>query len=241
VRIAFIVAVVLATGCKDKTGPAVTPGSGSSTAAAADAAGSAQPDERPALTLPKLSGKPPVATKTKHTKAEYEKLGKQLEFVDWERDVRRALDNVLEVKHTTKIRPKISVRVLMSACLKCVPMDVEKWRAQKEALRMELPEELRDKPGTVFEIGEATLGGAKVISVYGLGTSFGKDDNGPTGAYMNALTLHFNDGINQIKLVTSYADDPIGTKEDLVKVVPREHLEKIGLAFLDQYLQAWGN
>ena len=239
----LVALVAFSIGCKERqVAPAAQPGSGTATAAA-DAAGVASgsaPKDPQVLELPKLSGKPPAKTKTKHTQAEYEKLGK-LEYPGWKRDLRRALPNVLDVVHTTEQRPKISVRVTMSACVKCLPMDVEKWRAEKESLRQTLQQELRDKPDTVFEIGEVTVGGAKVMTSYQLGVNFSSDEHGPMGAYSNALTFYFNDGINQIKMVVHYADDALTTKEALVQLVPREHLERIGIAFIDQYLQAWGN
>ena len=81
-----------------------------------------------------------------------------------------------------------------------------------------------------------------MIYVYHLGQFIGKDENGNmNGAYSNAYILYHHDGTNFIRVVTEYIDDPVASKADLAKAVPRDQLERIGSAFLDAYTQAWAN
>ncbi len=58
-------------------------------------------------------------------------------------------------------------------------------------------------------------------------------------AWSHAYTLYYNDGQNQIRIVSEYKDDPLVTKEAMAKEVPREDLENVARAFLDVYTQAW--
>ena len=65
------------------------------------------------------------------------------------------------------------------------------------------------------------------------------DDTGqPQGSYSNAYVLYFNDGINQIRVVAEYKDDAM-SREDMLKVAPREDLEKLAKSFLDAFTHAW--
>ena len=164
----------------------------------------------------------------------------KLEWKGFTRDVRKLEDNFLNVKHKTESRPKIGAEVTILACMECRPNQADKWKP--DALRILLPPELRERPDTSFDSGEIEVGGQKVVFTYQLGYFFGKDETGnPEGTYVNSYALWFNDGINQIRVIAAYVDDPLSSKDDLVRAVPRAHLEKVARAFLDQYLQAWGN
>ena len=73
-----------------------------------------------------------------------------------------------------------------------------------------------------------------LYSVFGtLGTA-GPSDS----AYTHTITVA-QTAIHQS--LSLYIDDPLGSKEDLARAVPREHLERVATAFLDQYAQAWAN
>ena len=119
-------------------------------------------------------------------------------------------------------------------------MQLDKWKADE--LKAKLHAGLRDRPDTTFEVGEIDLGGAKAIFTYELGYFFGNDAIGEAlGLYTNAYVLYFNDAVNEIRVIAKYVDDPLGSKDDLARAVPREQLEKIARAFLDAYTQSWGN
>ena len=191
--------------------------------------------------MPALSGKPAAKTKTPHSKEQLELLSK-LEYQGFARDVRKLDASFLNVKQRTESRPKIGVTVTIMPCMKCLPLQVDKWRAEQDALKVTLAPELHDRPDTVFEVGESTLGGERVIYTYQLGQRFGKDENGnPQGVYSNAYILYHNDGVNQIRVIAEYIDDPVASNEELARAVPRQQLERVATAFLDAYAQAWAN
>jgi hypothetical protein len=194
------------------------------------------------IELPPLSGKPPAKTTKPHDDKQLEALSK-LEFKGFTRDVRKLEKGFLTVKQKTDTRPKISITITILPCKDCLPIDLEKWKAAKgEPLKQLLPPELRAAKDTTFEFGEATLAGVKVIWTYQLGYFFGKDDQGnPTGTYANSYAIHYSDGQNQMRVVGEYTDDPLGSKDDLARAVPREQLEKVTKAFTDAYAQQWGN
>jgi hypothetical protein len=52
--------------------------------------------------------------------------------------------------------------------------------------------------------------------------------------------LYYNDGVNKIRVVAEYKDDP-ATREEMLTVAPKEDLEKLGKAFFDAYTHAWAN
>ena len=117
-------------------------------------------------------------------------------------------------------------------------MDLEKWKAKGDAMKVLLAEDLRSLPDTIFEIGKTDLNGQPVIFTYQFGILSGKDENGPTGSFSNAYALYYNDNVNQIRVVAEYKDD-WQTREDLMRIAPREDLEKLARAFLDAYTHAW--
>lgn len=238
-----LVLVFALAACKDSkppTPPVTNPGSGSTVTATPDSAGSAAPAGE-IVELPKLSGKPPAKTTKPHTKAQLEALA-QLEFKDFDKDIRKVDKGFFEVKQRTKTRPKIGVTITVLPCMKCEPNDLALWQQHKEWGELTLSPELRSRPDTTFEISEASLGGQKLISIYHLGYFFGKDANGnPEGAYSNAAVLHYNDGVNRIRVIAAYVDDPVGSKEALAAAAPKEDLQRVALAFLDAYTQKWGN
>ena len=142
------------------------------------------------------------------------------------------------MRHSTP-RPTIATTITITPCFDCPAMELAAWKAREASLRLLIGPELRDRPDTVWEMGQTELNGAPVIFTFQLGHHFGKDDNGnPTAAFANAYALYFNDGTNQIRVVTEYKDDPVA-REDLTLVAPREDLEKVARAFLDAYTQAW--
>ncbi len=257
-RIAVAVVSVLAAaaclaGCKTdpKQAPAAQAGSGSGSAGSAGgavagsairvappAAGSAGSgsDARGPIALPRGTGAPPRKTTTKLAAADFGRLG-ALEFPGFKSKVREQKE-ALDVRHSTP-RPTIATTVTITPCFDCPAMELAAWKAREASLRLLIGPELRDRPDTVWEMGQTELNGAPVIFTFQLGHHFGKDDNGnPTAAFSNAYALYFNDGTNQIRVVTEYKDDPVA-REDLALVAPREDLEKVARAFLDAYTHAW--
>lgn len=252
IAIAILCAASLV-GCQDKSKakapqPTAAAGSGSGSAAAGSAAeprirmpvgkaGSGAPVQT-VIDVPKLSGTPPVKA-TKLVKAQYEKMA-AIESGGWKKDVRRLDDKQLEVRYKTESRPVLGVTITTSPCFDCIALDVATWKKKEAGLKNLLAPELRDRKDTIFEIGETKLAGAPLIFTYMVGFLFGNDETGqPRGAYSNAYALYHHDGVNQIRVVAQYMDDPTATREDMINLAPREDLAKIALGFLDAYTHAW--
>lgn len=192
------------------------------------------------VTLPKEETTPPTKTAKPLTKATLDKLSK-LEYPSFEKSINVLSDKVLELRYLTKERPKILVTVNVGPCFDCMPMDAAKWQAKKDGLKVFLQPELREHKDTVFEVGGTDLNGAKLIYVYQLAWAFGKDpDNDQTmGAYAHAYIANYNDGVNQIRVVASYADDPVATRDEMVALAPKDDLEKFAKRFLNAFTHAW--
>lgn len=244
VLLSTLAALSLGAACKDKPKQAATTGSGSAVAtgsgSATDSAGSAgeKPNE---ITLPPLTGTPPVKTTKPLDKAKSDEITKSLDFNGFSKDVRRADDAGLDVRYKTVARPRLAITINAGKCFDCLPTDVEKWKPKTDGLKGLIGPELKDRPDSTFELGTTDVGGTPVIFTYHVGYSIPAN---PTeelpGAYAHAYALYFNDGVNMIRVVAEYKDDVPKTREDMVNLAPREDLEKLAKAFFDAYVHAWG-
>ncbi|MBA3540146.1 MAG: hypothetical protein H0T79_11005, partial [Deltaproteobacteria bacterium] len=146
----------------------------------------------------------------------------------------------MEVRYTTKIRPFIAATVSIAPCFDCIPMDLEKWKAKEPALKALWPKELWTQPGSIFEPGVYDFAGQPMISIYQLGQVSKLDENeNPDATYGHAYILHYNDGINSIRVVAEYRDMPMRGVEALGRVIPRESFEKLAQSFMDAFTHAW--
>jgi hypothetical protein len=212
-------------GCGDKPPASVAPTPGS-VAAPADAV---VPVDAESLrfALRPLSGKPPHKTTQPVTRDLLAKLA-TLDMTQFGVHVTKLDDSFLQVEHGRTL-PPLLVTVTIQDCLRCLPMELARWRAETDALRIVIPPDLRDRADTLFELAQLSLGGAPVIETYHLAYA------GDTGSH--AVTLYHSDGINQIRVIASYA----GATEtrDALAGVTRKELEAVALASLDLYVQAW--
>jgi hypothetical protein len=146
-------------------------------------------------------------------------------------------DKTVTIKHETETRPKIKATVTIEACNNdCAPMDLAKWKDKSEDLKQFLAPALKEAKDTTFEVGQTDLAGQPMIYTYQLGQAM-KPDGG--GAYTDTYVLYYNDGVNKIRVVAAYTDDPKANKEDMAKDVPKADLEKVAKAFVDAYTHAW--
>ncbi len=243
-RTAVFVALIAVAGCKtDKpsqpaTGSGSAAGTGSADSNVATGPGSAAEPALPkgaTIKLPKGDGTPPKKTTKPIDQADADRMA-ALDFEGFEKSD-RTNGQTFEVRLTT-VRPRLAVTVTVVPCFDCIPMELEKWQARGDAMKLLLAEELRSLPDTVFELGKSESNGAPVIFTYQLGYQNGADENGPVGAYSNAYALYYNDNVNQIRVVAEYKDDWVA-REDMVRIAPREDLEKLAHTFLDAYTHAW--
>src|SRR5262245_21267301 len=116
-------------------------------------------------------------------------------------------------------------------------MELDRWRARTEDLKVYLGA-LKDKPGVEFEVGQTAIHGQPIIYTYQLGASIDPGAGGGALTFTDAYIAYYNDGVNQIRVLGAYKDDPI-PKEQLLKTAPKQDLEALALAFLDVYTHAW--
>jgi hypothetical protein len=237
VRILLFVSVLAAgaaVGCKDKPQRRAPP---SNVATPAQQTAGAPGQPAPDLELPHSEGGPPKKTEKPHAKADYERLSK-LSYPGFAALVRTVGEKVFEVRHVTNGHPRYWATVTIQHCFDCVPMDLEKWKAKTEELKALLGP-LKDTPGVTFEVGQTHVNGAPVMYTYQFGDGSSKGDaGGPHQHFTNAFAAYYNDGVNQIRVVAEYKDDP-RPLEELAKVAPKADLMKLALSFVDVYTHAW--
>jgi hypothetical protein len=224
--------------CQSKTSNNPPAGSASGGASTTPA----KPKTTLEITLPPLSGKPPVKT-APLDKPALTRLA-AIRFPEFSAEVTDYPTSVA-IRQRASLRPRMSVNVAISPCndkLKCTPMTVEAWREEEATLKAAVDPALVNRPDSTFEIGATTIGGAPAIYVYQAGQYFGKDERGnPVGSYSHAYTMHYNDGLNLLRVTVSFADDPRDTLDDMKRALPREFLERVATSFLDAYGQAWAS
>jgi hypothetical protein len=220
--------LALAVGCKGKPKHQNPPTN------LAGGSGSSAPKTAPDIVLPAGPGTPPDKT-TKPLDIEKLKKLSQMTFPGFQIEPRAASEKVLELRQKTEDHPKIWATVTIQPCFDCVPMDLPKWKEKTDSLKLFLTDELKSAPDTVFEVGATDLHGAPMIYTYQLAQFAGSGH----GAYSHAYCLYYNDGINSIRVLAQYKDDPMATKEAMAQAVPRTDLENVAKAFVDVYTHAW--
>lgn len=209
---------------------------------AAASGSAAQTNETPDVQLPSQTGQPPEKTTAPLNEAQHDKLSDE-QFPGWDRKLMEVNDKVALWRYTTKTAPKLSVLIMIRGCTDktpCLPIDLEAWKKDTAFKEHIVGKELVDKPDTHFELEQIDFNGAPMISTYVLGQSFAKDEAGNTpGTYKYAYGLFWNDGINSIQAVATYGDLPLKDPNDMVKAIPREHLEQSARAFMDHFSHAW--
>lgn len=225
--------LALTAGCKSKPKHREPPKNVGSAAMAGS-------DMRPApdLVLPRGDGTPPKKTTAPLGKADFEKLSK-IEYPGFTAEVRTVGEKVFEVRHKTKDHPRMWAVVTIQDCFDCVPMELAKWKAKEQEIKAINLESLKNVPGIDWELGQIDLHGQPVIYAYQVGTGNGSADEGGTPySFTNNYVAYYNDGVNQIRVVAAYKDDPVA-KADLIRIVPKADLQALALSFLDAYTHAW--
>ena len=223
---------------KPATGSGSAGGSGSGAAPPGDRVVGSGSGEGPAvpITLPKSDGTPPKKTKDKLVDADFDRLGK-LDVPSFTKTVRNQKDG-LDIRFQTT-RPRLGTTVTITPCFGCAPMELAKWKEREADLKQLLSPELRGRPDTTWELGSVDLHGQLVVYTYQVGTLFGKDEQGnPKSSYSDAYALYYNDGVNQIRVVSEYQDSPV-PRDQMLTIAPKEDLAKVALSFLDYFTHQW--
>lgn len=223
--------------CQGKKSEGTATGSGSAGSAAGSAgsaAGSGSGEKT--YTLPKSAGTPPKKTTAKLDSPDFKRMA-AIDHPPFLKRIRNT-ENAMDVRFSTE-RPTIGTTVTITPCFTCPPMELDKWKEREADLKFLLNEDLRNLPDTLWEIGTVDLHGQLLVYTYQVGHKFGKDDNGnPVSAYSDAYAIYFNDGVNQIRVVSEYQDSPV-SREQMVAIAPKADLAKVALAFIDFYTHAW--
>jgi hypothetical protein len=220
--VVFLVAVA-ALGCKGKPERREPPSN-------AHTATSGHHDD---IHLPKGDGSPPKKT----TGPLSSETVKKLRALTYPRFISENHGNDLSVVvvYRTDDRPKLKATVQITPCAsKCVPLELDKWKG-REDLKEFLPAELRAAADTTFEVGATDLDGVPMIYTYQVGM-VNKDGS---LYFTDTYVLYYNDGNNEIRVVSTYADDRPLSREAMLKMASQEDLGNIAKAFVDVFTQAW--
>lgn len=194
------------------------------------------------IKLPALSGKPPIKTTAPMDQALADKLV-ALRFDEFTVEMTPYPDSIA-IRQRASLRPRMSVNISIGRCGSvnpCRKMELAAWEADRAKLLQAVDPVLRDRPDSVFELTSRELGGAPIIAIYQAGQYFGLDANGnQAGSYSHAVTLHYNDGVNFLRVTTTFADNARDSLAEMQAALPRPFLERAATAFLDAYAQAWG-
>ena len=245
----FAVALALSAGCR--CGAPTTAPAGAGSAAPTGSAGPPPAETAPPpaaaatqVQLPRSADAPVTRTTRPLDRTQLDRLA-AIEFPDFEREDRGGFPGLAEFRHTTRTRPRLAVTVTVATCAAprtCRAMDLAAWTARRDELMRGLPEALRHRPDTRFEITARAISGAPAIAVYELGYATGSDEHGqPSIDYIDAYVLHYNDGVNQLRVMANYVDDTSGGIDQLLALAPREDLEKLAVAFASYYAHAWND
>ncbi len=156
---------------------------------------------------------------------------------------------MMEMQQRTSDHPAIWVVITIAPCsdnavmVSCLPMELAKWNSEPRytELKAIVPESLRKQEDTIFEVGTTDLDGTKMIFTYQLGQTAshpggsGSNFNPGGFAYTDAYFLYYNDGVNTIRVVAEYKDDPRESKEKMAEAVPKGDLENVARAFMDVF------
>jgi hypothetical protein len=229
---------MFATACKGK--PAHREPPPNAVAATGSAKGSNAGPAAPDLELPRGDGTPPKKTTRKLVRADLEKL-QLLEFPGFSKQPHGLTDNSMEVRQKTNDHPRLWATVTIEQCKdNCWPMDLAEWKKHEDALKKQSLGDFAAFASEIdWEMGMTQFHGQPLIYTYQLGLHKGGGEGGGIMNYTDSYILYFNDGVNQIRVIGKYSDDPVGTKAELAKVAPKDDLALLALSFLDVYTHAW--
>lgn len=224
-RFVVLLIVAAAFGCKGKPERRDPPSN----------AHTATSDKHADIHLPKGDGSPPKKTTGPLSVDTIKKL-RSLEFPRFVVE-NHGNDTSIVVLYRTDDRPKLKATVQIRPCTvaaTCVPLELDKWKSRDE-LKEFLPPELRAAPDTTFEVGMTDMNGVPMIYTYQVGMA---DKDGAL-YYTDTYVLYYNDGNNEIRVVSTYADDRPLSREAMLKMASEEVLGNVAKAFLDVFTQAW--
>jgi hypothetical protein len=187
------------------------------------------------LHLPGGDGSPPKPTHGPLSQAALARV-RGLEFPGFNKEIKGKDTSVVVVLRTGD-RPRIKVTTQIRPCDgACVPLDLAKWKARTD-LFDQMSDQQRAAKDTKMEVGATSLFATPMIYTFQYGLL-----KAPEGTrYTDAYVLWFNDGTNEIRVISAYADDLPTSVEAMLAMTPEEDLEKVSKAFMDVFTQAWAD
>ncbi|MEO6774960.1 MAG: hypothetical protein ABI467_18470, partial [Kofleriaceae bacterium] len=172
------------------------------------------------MTVPTGDGSPPKRTTAHLDDATCDKL-RALEFSTFTKDPSGTNNDSVAVIYRTDGRPKLKVSVQVQPCNgTCLPPELSKWQGLP-VLKEFMPKVLAESKDTQFEVGATTLGGVPMIYTFQLGVL-----DAPEGFhYTDTYVLYYNDGINKIRAVATYADNRPLSRDAMLAMAPKTDLE----------------
>jgi hypothetical protein len=172
---------------------------------------------------------PPLRTPGKWNAKEIEEIAK-ISFDGFTNNPMTINADGATIRQYGNPRPKTYATVRINPCLDCLPMELAKWKEKESALKaVTLSENLLKLPDTEYALGDAEIAGKKMISAYQLG--YGNN------SYSHAVTLYYNDGVNEISVIAQYADNMTVDRITMTKLVSRETLEDTAAMMMATYLR----
>jgi len=125
-------------------------------------------------------------------------------------------------------------------------MDLDKWKAKETDLKVVMGKLADQKPfqddakglGFESELGKTDLAGATVIYQYYVGIATVAGEGGGSTTFANSYIAYYNDGVNEIRVIAEYKDDPTTFKK-LKELAPKDDLRTLALSFVDVYTHEW--
>jgi hypothetical protein len=128
---------------------------------------------------------------------------------------------------------KIHVDVMAQGCVACMPLDVEKWKANPN-LKSMLPKIHKDNPDLVWEVEEIEAAGLKGISIYK--RSFASSNEGKTKGTAHGVQVHYHNGVNQLVLtVSARGGGMANSAEELAASVSKDEFVAAAKKFLEAF------
>lgn len=95
---------------------------------------------------------------------------------------------------------KAYVDVIAQGCVACMPLDVDKWKAN-ENLKSMLPRIHIDNPELVWDVEAIEADGTKGIAIYK--RSFVASEDGKSKGAAHGVQVHYHNGVNQLVVTVS--------------------------------------
>ena len=178
----------------------------------------------------RASGKPPLKTTRAFSRDQLAKLA-ALELPGLVKTVRKLDEAFLDLGYQL-LDPPIRIQLTAQPCLRCLPMRLDRWQAETDALKLTIPPDLRDRAETELEIEQIAIGGSPAIATHQVAFT-----PGDPPVYDHAVSVYWNDSVNELRVTAAFAGT-VSSRDALTTAVTRAELEQVAVAVLDRHAQS---